>query len=350
MARFPGFSASLASTLGELRSAALDAALLADKPAPAPEIAVFLREYEARMNEARLADHAALFVAATAALGAEKPAAWLGLPLLLLDVGVDSEVEKDFVIALAAEGEALPGHGFRRGRRPHGVGSRRPSLPLSRSKTMRISEASSLSRLRRFLFASEQPPRGDGDDAVRFFSAPGEGRESVEIARRILAEARAGAPFDQMAVFLRAPETYPPLLETAFRRAGIPAYFARGTRRPDPAGRAFLALLRLRGRRTLREALRRVSLVRAGAGPSATARRRQERAVWSGRATRRSARRGRRPQPGHTWRRCDPSAPFAEEGALAASGRRTARRSRRRVRRGRCARRGAGRSCSSTRR
>ena len=28
-----------------------------------------------------------------------------------------------------------------------------------------------------------------------------------------------------------------------FARAGIPAYFDRGTRRPDPTGRAFLAIL-----------------------------------------------------------------------------------------------------------
>jgi ATP-dependent helicase/nuclease subunit B len=46
-----------------------------------------------------------------------------------------------------------------------------------------------------------------------------------------------------MAVLLRAPQTYLGLLEHAFARAGVPAWFERGTRRPDPAGRAFLALL-----------------------------------------------------------------------------------------------------------
>ena len=46
-----------------------------------------------------------------------------------------------------------------------------------------------------------------------------------------------------MAVLLRAPETYASLMEAALRRAGIPAYFARGSRRPDPSGRALLALL-----------------------------------------------------------------------------------------------------------
>jgi hypothetical protein len=75
------------------------------------------------------------------------------------------------------------------------------------------------------------------------FSAPGEGREAVEIARRVLEEARRGVPLDQIAVLLRAPQTYLGLLEHAFHRAGIPSWFDRGTRRPDPAGRAFLALL-----------------------------------------------------------------------------------------------------------
>src|SRR5262249_62307234 len=82
-------------------------------------------------------------------------------------------------------------------------------------------------------------PSGD----VLLCSAPGEGRETVEIARRILDEAQAGTPFDEMAVLLRAPEIYGSLLEVALRRAGIPAWFARGTKRPDPSGRAFLALL-----------------------------------------------------------------------------------------------------------
>src|SRR5205814_5788926 len=56
-------------------------------------------------------------------------------------------------------------------------------------------------------------------------------------------EAEAGVPFDRMAVLLRAPAQYRPLLEEALARAGVPGHFASGTLRPDPAGRAFLALL-----------------------------------------------------------------------------------------------------------
>jgi RecB family exonuclease len=46
-----------------------------------------------------------------------------------------------------------------------------------------------------------------------------------------------------MAILLRQPGAYLPLLEDALRRGGVPAFFSHGTSRPDPAGRAFLALL-----------------------------------------------------------------------------------------------------------
>ena len=55
--------------------------------------------------------------------------------------------------------------------------------------------------------------------------------------------ANGDKPFDRMAVLLRAPTPYRPLLEEALRRAGVPAWFARGALQPDPAGRAFLSLL-----------------------------------------------------------------------------------------------------------
>src|SRR5439155_1898973 len=98
---------------------------------------------------------------------------------------------------------------------------------------------SALTRARHFLFAAAAPPPWAARGDVLFFSAPGEGREAVEIARRILDEARAGTPFDEMAVLLRAPEAYASLLEVALRRARVSAWFARGTSRPDPSRRAF---------------------------------------------------------------------------------------------------------------
>src|SRR6185436_1434020 len=58
-----------------------------------------------------------------------------------------------------------------------------------------------------------------------------------------LDEADRGIRFDEMAVFLRTPQQYLGLLEHACARGGVPVYFDRGTRRPDPSGRAFIALM-----------------------------------------------------------------------------------------------------------
>src|SRR5262249_8282393 len=110
------------------------------------------------------------------------------------------------------------------------------------SSDLRV-ESSDLFCLRRYVFTSERPQPRERAGDVSLFSAPGEGREAVEIVRRILDEAERGVPFDEMAVLLRTPPQYLGLLEHACARGGVPAYFDRGTRRPDPAGRAFVALL-----------------------------------------------------------------------------------------------------------
>src|SRR5207244_2658072 len=98
-----------------------------------------------------------------------------------------------------------------------------------------------LARVQKHLFA--EAPVAELDASVALMSAPGESRECVEIARRVLHEAEAGVPFDRIAVLLRAPELYRVHVEEAMSRAGIPVHFDAGTRLPDPSGRAFLALL-----------------------------------------------------------------------------------------------------------
>src|SRR5262249_28157561 len=100
-------------------------------------------------------------------------------------------------------------------------------------------------RLQQHLFSEGSSTAEAADsDEVLIFSAPGEGRECVEIARRVLSLARDGVAFDRIAVLLRSPEQYRAPLEEAFDRAGIPTHFARGARVPDPTGRAFYVLLR----------------------------------------------------------------------------------------------------------
>src|SRR5262249_26152895 len=81
------------------------------------------------------------------------------------------------------------------------------------------------------------------DEQVSIFSAPGESRESVEIVRRVIGLARVGVALDRIAILLRSPQQYRSHLEEAFGRANVPVYFPRGAVRPDPAGRAFHALL-----------------------------------------------------------------------------------------------------------
>src|SRR6185436_15679665 len=61
-------------------------------------------------------------------------------------------------------------------------------------------EASDLAHLRKYIFSAAKPPLRDREGDVQLFSAPGEGREAVEIVRRILDEAARGVPFDEMAI------------------------------------------------------------------------------------------------------------------------------------------------------
>src|SRR5438445_4189354 len=112
-----------------------------------------------------------------------------------------------------------------------------------RVQTIEEAEANDLTQRAHYLFSKGRPPERMRTGELVWFSAPGEGRECVEIARRILKEADRDVRFDEMAIVIRSPQQYVGLLEHALARAGVPAYFDRGTRRPDPAGRAFLAIL-----------------------------------------------------------------------------------------------------------
>jgi RecB family exonuclease len=248
VARFPGFPRALAATLGELRLARVVPGAPGSRAAA--DVADLARRFEEQLRAAHLADRAAVLTLAAraardGALGPLRQA-----PMVLLDVPIAAPAEAAFVEALiaaspavlvtAATGDdatlaavrALAARG----------GAAAPRLAATAATDVAAGD-SDLARARAFLFCPTAPPSRDPLGDVLFFSAPGEGREAVEIARRILDAARAGTPFDEMAVLLRAPEVYGSLLEVALHRAGVPAWFARGTSRPDPAGRAFLALL-----------------------------------------------------------------------------------------------------------
>jgi len=233
VAHMPGFPRALSRTLGELRMAGLDSGQLAGHPANVDLSQLLERAIEER-GKAGAVDYATMLETATSELTAH-PESLAGKTVVLLDVAIHSQAEAIFVRAVIAAATSVIVTA------PSGDSRTLDELGIAPAGPPRGETA--LDRLQRYLFADETPPAGENDESVVLFSAPGEGRESIEIARRLLQEAAHGTAFDEMAVLLRAPQTYLSVLEHALDRAGIPAWFHRGTRRPDPAGRAMLALL-----------------------------------------------------------------------------------------------------------
>lgn len=234
VADMPGFPRALSRTLGELRMAGLSPSRLTGHGANHDLSVLFERATDER-RKAGAVDYATMIETATRELVA-KPATIAEPVLVLLDAAVNSEADALLLKAvIAAARSAIVTV-------PPGDTRTLAALDIRGSAQARPA-GDALTRLQHYLFADDTPPVGTIDDSVILFSAPGEGREAVEIARRMLQEAARGVPFDRMAVLLRAPQTYLGVLEHALERAGIPAWFHRGTRRPDPAGRALLALL-----------------------------------------------------------------------------------------------------------
>jgi RecB family exonuclease len=258
IARLRSFGGTLASTLDEVRVSDLDADRLDQCDAVGGDLARLAARYTQHLEQARLIDIPDLYRLAAstvdATTGALHAAAAGGLrldvPVVLVDVPVRDEATRALVSALAGRSSrflaTVP------------MGDERTTAALRGLTAVTGPSPSSppdngpLARVRERLFepiahdgATEtvDPAQPEEPEVVSLFSAPGESRECVEIARAVHAQARKGIPLDRMAVLLRAPQVYSALLETALRRAGVEAWFVRGTRAPDPAGRAFLALL-----------------------------------------------------------------------------------------------------------
>jgi CRISPR/Cas system-associated exonuclease Cas4 (RecB family) len=256
VASMPGFPRALARTLHELRLAGIASEHIADgvqqgaggeRPRlteadaeATADVGRLLARVEEHLERGSIDDRPALFRLATAACR-RGPGRWTQLPLVLLDVPLDSQVERDFVAQVI---ECAPAA---MATIPAGDTFARDAFASMGAAIEDLDEIpgldSDLATLRRYVFTLDRPPARAPAGDVTLFSAPGEGREMVEIVRRVLDEAARGVPFDEMAVVLRAPQPYLGLLEHACARGGVPVYFDRGTQRPDPAGRAFVALL-----------------------------------------------------------------------------------------------------------
>jgi RecB family exonuclease len=238
VSRSPGFPKALARTLLELRLAGIAARRLAPLSRSGPDLAELLESVETLMNEAGASDRASLFDTATKALKAPE-AAWPPMPTVLLDVPFESDAEARFLWTLVERSpRALITI-------PDGDVS---TVALLQKRGVELESLerdaeTDLARLSRHLFSAEPPPGRERTGELVWFSAPGEGRECVEIARRILKEAAGGVRFDEIAILIRSPQQYVGVLEHALARARIPAFFDRGIKRPHPAGRAFLAIL-----------------------------------------------------------------------------------------------------------
>lgn len=238
-----GFPHALERTLRELRMEGVDRASLDGAGPSGPDLGILLGAYQRELDENGLADPATIFEVARETLETDRSPS--GPPLLLLDVGVRTRAETRFLKTLvnrSAEVVAviLPEAGRTRANLEVALATR--ARPISEDSE----SGRALDRVRDRVFTAETPADCGPDDTVVFFSATDEGRECAEIARHIQNAASEGLRFDDVAVLLRNPEVYQPLLEDALARAGIPAWYTRGVRRPNPAGRAFLCLLACR--------------------------------------------------------------------------------------------------------
>ncbi|HJL20003.1 MAG TPA: PD-(D/E)XK nuclease family protein [Sandaracinaceae bacterium LLY-WYZ-13_1] len=238
----PGLPRALARTFGELGLARV----APDDPALPSDLGRLFAAYRRALADGGLADRASVLEAAVARVQDPRPHPLLDLPVVLFDVALASALDGALVEALAARGPVtawVPSGDATAIRRLEGALGVRAASAAAHAPT-RASE-----RLAAQLFAGAVEDSAPIDDSVELFSAPGESRECVEIARRVMGAARRGVPFDRMAVLAHAPDRYRAHLLEALRRAGIPAHFSRGTKRPDPAGRALLALLECRAER-----------------------------------------------------------------------------------------------------
>ncbi len=252
VAGMPGFARSLAATIGELRAAGVPPAEL-QVDERTRDLERLLRRFDEEMDRFRLADRTT--VLRLAGIAVAKPGVAVPPASLWLDLPLRSASQAELLQKLAGRsGDVLATVAAGDDEALEWLGSvldDRAVIDLDREEPADGGALAGrrLDRVQRFVFetGADVSPAGDGaapaDESVDLFSAAGEGQECVEIARRIHRAAAAGLAFDRIAILVRQPAAYLPLIEDALARAGIPACITQGTLRPNPAGRAFLSLL-----------------------------------------------------------------------------------------------------------
>jgi hypothetical protein len=198
----PGFARAVAGAITELRLAGVAHEALSEI---APDLLRVLGWYEAELHQAKLTDWPGILAIATETAADLSPVAqrWSRLPMLLLDLPIANQAELSFIAALRSQAPEMLATA---------PAADEPTISRLREKLQFEIEdldqadnrPGSLVRLQRRLFSGDTSalePTRDGQVVV--FSGPGESRECVEIARRVLALAREGVAFDRMAVLLR---------------------------------------------------------------------------------------------------------------------------------------------------
>jgi ATP-dependent helicase/nuclease subunit B len=236
VATTPHFPAAVYRTLDELRWEGIGPDQLAGAGRAGPDLAILLRAYEKALATRGLADGAAQAEQATLVLrSGNHPLC--GLPVLMHCVPVRHERERNFLEALVETSPAVMALAAK-----DQASDVEKLLKITR-KTVLSDVSNCAASVRRHLFASEPAPERASDNSFELFAAAAESLECAEIARRVLKLASEGIPFDRMAILLRSPVGYVPVLEEAFGKAAIDTYFSHGVQRPHSAGRALLALL-----------------------------------------------------------------------------------------------------------
>jgi len=239
VATTPGFFRALASTITELRLNNVLPKELLDVGPSGKDLARLLTHFNQNLEESKVADIATVYKEATKIIQ-ESSFRLCGAPLLLLDVIPVSQLERELIDVLVQAAPNVLATAHERDEDSIKVFQEALSVQAEHLATHETGRA--LDRLRTNVFMTS-PSAGEMDSSIEFLSATNESRECVEIARDMLSLAQSGVPFDHMAILLRNPDAYQPLVEDALRRAGIPAFYTQGSRRPNPAGRALLALL-----------------------------------------------------------------------------------------------------------
>ena len=272
VASTPGFPRAVAQVLTELRMARLTPTAIG---AIAPDLVPLVTAYEAELAAASLTDWPSILALATEAASGSRTERHqlIGLPTLLLDVSVGTQAEFAFIRALTAAAPEWVAT-IASADEPtlkhirDALGARFETVAETTFDCERV-ERDSLGRLaslQQNLFNEQAQPSAAGpDDAVEVFSAPGEGRECMEIVRRVLSLARCGVSLDRIAILLRSPGGIPHESGGGLRSSWHPGSLRARRAETRSGGSSLLRFAQMRSGGPLRAALRGIFVAWASA-------------------------------------------------------------------------------------